>query len=70
MPLFGVHYIIFNAMPYTEVSGIPWLIQMHYEMLFNSFQVKTTVVYSTKMPIWQQGVEIHFNVCSQAEQIR
>lgn len=39
MPLFGVHYIIFNAMPYTEVSGIPWLIQMHYEMLFNSFQV-------------------------------
>ena len=40
MPLFGVHYIIFNAMPYTEVSGVPWLIQMHYEMLFNSFQVK------------------------------
>lgn len=40
MPLFGVHYIVFNAMPYTEVSGIPWLIQMHYEMLFNSFQVK------------------------------
>uniref|UniRef100_A0A8P4KRF4 Parathyroid hormone 1 receptor n=1 Tax=Dicentrarchus labrax TaxID=13489 RepID=A0A8P4KRF4_DICLA len=38
MPLFGVHYIIFNAMPYTEVSGVPWLIQMHYEMLFNSFQ--------------------------------
>ncbi|KAM8839296.1 parathyroid hormone/parathyroid hormone-related peptide receptor isoform 2-T3 [Synchiropus picturatus] len=38
MPLFGVHYIIFNAMPYTEVSGIPWQIQMHYEMLFNSFQ--------------------------------
>lgn len=40
MPLFGVHYIIFNAMPYTEVSEVPWLIQMHYEMLFNSFQVK------------------------------
>ncbi|XP_026231146.1 parathyroid hormone/parathyroid hormone-related peptide receptor [Anabas testudineus] len=38
MPLFGVHYIIFNAMPYTDVSGVPWLIQMHYEMLFNSFQ--------------------------------
>uniref|UniRef100_A0A8C6NT59 Parathyroid hormone/parathyroid hormone-related peptide receptor n=1 Tax=Nothobranchius furzeri TaxID=105023 RepID=A0A8C6NT59_NOTFU len=38
MPLFGVHYIIFIAMPYTEVSGILWLIQMHYEMLFNSFQ--------------------------------
>lgn len=41
MPLFGVHYIIFNAMPYTEVSGIPWLIQMHCEMLFNSFQVRS-----------------------------
>uniref|UniRef100_A0A7N8X4A1 Parathyroid hormone/parathyroid hormone-related peptide receptor n=1 Tax=Mastacembelus armatus TaxID=205130 RepID=A0A7N8X4A1_9TELE len=38
MPLFGVHYIIFSAMPYTEVYGIPWLIQMHYEMLFNSIQ--------------------------------
>lgn len=38
MPLFGVHYIIFIAMPYTEVHGIPWLIQMHYEMLSNSFQ--------------------------------
>lgn len=40
MPLFGVHYIVFMAMPYTEVSGVPWQIQMHYEMLFNSFQVK------------------------------
>uniref|UniRef100_A0AAR2IVX2 Parathyroid hormone/parathyroid hormone-related peptide receptor n=1 Tax=Pygocentrus nattereri TaxID=42514 RepID=A0AAR2IVX2_PYGNA len=38
MPLFGVHYIVFMAMPYTEVSGVPWQIQMHYEMLFNSFQ--------------------------------
>ncbi|KAK6492093.1 parathyroid hormone/parathyroid hormone-related peptide receptor-like [Huso huso] len=38
MPLFGVHYIVFMAMPYTDVSGIPWQIQMHYEMLFNSFQ--------------------------------
>ncbi|KAK2514024.1 Pth1r [Columba guinea] len=38
MPLFGVHYIVFMAMPYTEVSGILWQIQMHYEMLFNSFQ--------------------------------
>ncbi|MBN3307699.1 PTH1R protein, partial [Amia calva] len=38
MPLFGVHYIVFMAMPYTEVSGIPWQIQMHYEMLFNSIQ--------------------------------
>ncbi|XP_028986571.1 parathyroid hormone/parathyroid hormone-related peptide receptor [Betta splendens] len=38
MPLFGVHYIIFSAMPYTPVFELPWLIQMHYEMLFNSFQ--------------------------------
>ncbi|KAG1933691.1 parathyroid hormone/parathyroid hormone-related peptide receptor [Pimephales promelas] len=38
MPLFGVHYIVFMAMPYTEVSGVPWQIQMHYEMLINSFQ--------------------------------
>lgn len=41
MPLFGVHYIVFMAMPYTEVTGVPWQIQMHYEMLFNSFQVLT-----------------------------
>lgn len=39
MPLFGVHYIVFMAMPYTDVSGILWQVQMHYEMLFNSFQV-------------------------------
>ncbi|XP_044281123.1 parathyroid hormone/parathyroid hormone-related peptide receptor isoform X1 [Varanus komodoensis] len=38
MPLFGVHYVVFMAMPYTEISGILWQIQMHYEMLFNSFQ--------------------------------
>ncbi|XP_077160792.1 parathyroid hormone/parathyroid hormone-related peptide receptor [Paroedura picta] len=38
MPLFGVHYIVFMAVPYTEVSGILWQIQMHYEILFNSFQ--------------------------------
>uniref|UniRef100_G1PDW9 Parathyroid hormone/parathyroid hormone-related peptide receptor n=1 Tax=Myotis lucifugus TaxID=59463 RepID=G1PDW9_MYOLU len=38
MPLFGVHYIVFMAMPYTEVSGTLWQVQMHYEMLFNSFQ--------------------------------
>ncbi|XP_067834936.1 parathyroid hormone/parathyroid hormone-related peptide receptor-like [Heptranchias perlo] len=37
-PLFGVHYIVFMAIPYTEVSGILWQIQMHYEMLFNSSQ--------------------------------
>ncbi|XP_078385284.1 parathyroid hormone/parathyroid hormone-related peptide receptor-like [Cetorhinus maximus] len=38
MPLFGVHYVIFMAMPYSDVSGILWQIQMHYEMLFNSSQ--------------------------------
>ncbi|XP_006125851.2 parathyroid hormone/parathyroid hormone-related peptide receptor-like [Pelodiscus sinensis] len=38
MPLFGVHYVVFMAMPYTEVFGILWQIQMHYEMLFNSSQ--------------------------------
>ncbi|NXA42190.1 PTH1R protein, partial [Eudromia elegans] len=38
VPLFGVHYVVFMAMPYTEVSGVLWQIQMHYEMLFNSFQ--------------------------------
>ncbi|MGH0143287.1 UNVERIFIED_CONTAM: hypothetical protein FKN15_040273 [Acipenser sinensis] len=43
MPLFGVHYIVFMAMPYTDVSGIPWQIQMHYEMLFNSFQVQAEI---------------------------
>ncbi|XP_042691990.1 parathyroid hormone/parathyroid hormone-related peptide receptor-like [Centrocercus urophasianus] len=38
MPLFGVHYVVFMAMPYTEVSGVLWQIQMHYEMIFNSSQ--------------------------------
>ncbi|XP_010118013.1 PREDICTED: parathyroid hormone/parathyroid hormone-related peptide receptor-like, partial [Chlamydotis macqueenii] len=38
MPLFGVHYVVFMAVPYTEVSGVLWQIQMHYEMLFNSSQ--------------------------------
>ncbi|XP_078080552.1 parathyroid hormone/parathyroid hormone-related peptide receptor-like [Mustelus asterias] len=38
MPLFGVHYVLFMAMPYSAVSGILWQIQMHYEMLFNSSQ--------------------------------
>uniref|UniRef100_A0A672UI54 Parathyroid hormone/parathyroid hormone-related peptide receptor n=1 Tax=Strigops habroptila TaxID=2489341 RepID=A0A672UI54_STRHB len=42
MPLFGVHYVVFMAMPYTEVSGVLWQIQMHYEMLFNSSQVLQT----------------------------
>lgn len=39
VPLFGVHYTVFMALPYTEVSGTLWQIQMHYEMFFNSFQV-------------------------------
>uniref|UniRef100_A0A8C9RZY3 Parathyroid hormone/parathyroid hormone-related peptide receptor n=1 Tax=Scleropages formosus TaxID=113540 RepID=A0A8C9RZY3_SCLFO len=38
MPLFGVHYMVFMALPYTEVSGLLWQVQMHYEMFFNSFQ--------------------------------
>ncbi|XP_061873037.1 parathyroid hormone/parathyroid hormone-related peptide receptor-like [Colius striatus] len=38
MPLFGVHYVVFMAMPYTDVSGVLWQNQMHYEMLFNSSQ--------------------------------
>ncbi|XP_044300449.1 parathyroid hormone/parathyroid hormone-related peptide receptor-like [Varanus komodoensis] len=38
MPLFGVHYVVFMAMPYTAISSILWQIQMHYEMLFNSLQ--------------------------------
>ncbi|XP_033883355.3 parathyroid hormone/parathyroid hormone-related peptide receptor-like [Acipenser ruthenus] len=38
MPLFGVHYVVFMALPYTDVSGTLWQIQMHYEMLFNSSQ--------------------------------
>ncbi|XP_066485372.1 parathyroid hormone/parathyroid hormone-related peptide receptor-like [Tiliqua scincoides] len=38
MPLFGVHYMVFMAMPYTAVSSTLWQVQMHYEMLFNSLQ--------------------------------
>nr|XP_056719326.1 parathyroid hormone/parathyroid hormone-related peptide receptor-like [Euleptes europaea] len=38
MPLFGVHYVVFMAIPYTDVFSILWQIQMHYEMLFNSLQ--------------------------------
>ncbi|KAF7204431.1 parathyroid hormone 3 receptor isoform X3 [Nothobranchius furzeri] len=38
MPLFGVHYIVFMALPYTEVTGLLWQVQMHYEMFFNSSQ--------------------------------
>ncbi|XP_062381705.1 parathyroid hormone 3 receptor [Sardina pilchardus] len=38
MPLFGVHYMVFMALPYTEVTGVLWQVQMHYEMFFNSSQ--------------------------------
>ncbi|CAL9699118.1 unnamed protein product [Knipowitschia caucasica] len=38
MPLFGVHYMVFMALPYTEVSGLLWQVQMHYEIFFNSSQ--------------------------------
>ncbi|XP_067345237.1 parathyroid hormone 3 receptor isoform X3 [Channa argus] len=38
MPLFGVHYMLFMALPYTEVTGLLWQVQMHYEMFFNSLQ--------------------------------
>lgn len=38
MPLFGVHYMVFFAVPYTDVDGLLWHVQMHYEMFFNSFQ--------------------------------
>uniref|UniRef100_A0A8C5S845 Uncharacterized protein n=1 Tax=Laticauda laticaudata TaxID=8630 RepID=A0A8C5S845_LATLA len=38
MPLFGVHYMVFMATPYTAVSSTLWQVQMHYEMLFNSLQ--------------------------------
>ncbi|TNN46762.1 Parathyroid hormone/parathyroid hormone-related peptide receptor [Liparis tanakae] len=37
-PLFGVHYMVFMALPYTEVTGLLWQVQMHYEMFFNSSQ--------------------------------
>ncbi|XP_019126453.2 parathyroid hormone 3 receptor isoform X2 [Larimichthys crocea] len=38
MPLFGVHYMVFMALPYTDVTGLLWQVQMHYEMFFNSSQ--------------------------------
>ncbi|XP_062331406.1 parathyroid hormone 3 receptor [Osmerus eperlanus] len=38
MPLFGVHYMVFMALPYTHVSSLLWQVQMHYEMFFNSSQ--------------------------------
>lgn len=44
MPLFGVHYMVFMALPYTEVTGLLWQVQMHYEMFFNSSQVRMQFV--------------------------
>ncbi|KAM7381714.1 hypothetical protein PAMA_012517 [Pampus argenteus] len=43
MPLFGVHYMVFMALPYTDVTGLLWQVQMHYEMFFNSSQVQAEV---------------------------
>lgn len=43
MPLFGVHYMVFMALPYTEVTGLLWQVQMHYEMFFNSSQVRLCI---------------------------
>lgn len=31
--------MLFMALPYTEVAGLLWQVQMHYEMFFNSSQV-------------------------------
>lgn len=46
MPLFGVHYMVFMALPYTEVTGLLWQVQMHYEMFFNSSQVRRHCYHS------------------------
>lgn len=46
MPLFGVHYMVFMALPYTEVTGLLWQVQMHYEMFFNSSQVRRHFYHS------------------------
>uniref|UniRef100_A0A665WMJ1 Parathyroid hormone 3 receptor n=1 Tax=Echeneis naucrates TaxID=173247 RepID=A0A665WMJ1_ECHNA len=35
---FFFHYMVFMALPYTEVTGLLWQVQMHYEMFFNSSQ--------------------------------
>lgn len=32
--------MVFMALPYTEVTGLLWQVQMHYEMFFNSSQVR------------------------------
>nr|XP_019960389.1 PREDICTED: parathyroid hormone/parathyroid hormone-related peptide receptor-like isoform X3 [Paralichthys olivaceus] len=44
MPLFGVHYMVFMALPYTDVTGLLWQVQMHYEMFFNSSQVRIIIL--------------------------
>lgn len=50
MPLFGVHYMVFMALPYTEVTGLLWQVQMHYEMFFNSSQVRKNI-YELKLAL-------------------
>lgn len=59
MPLFGVHYIVFMATPYTEVSGTLWQVQMHYEMLFNSFQVSSPCCGWEKWAGWGGSFHPH-----------
>jgi len=73
MPLFGVHYVVFMAMPYTEVSGVLWQIQMHYEMLFNSSQVRCSKHSNGSsgnpssglklLPLFWQGFFVAFIYC-------
>lgn len=41
--------MLFMALPYTDVTGLLWKIQMHYEMLFNSSQVKQVQLAMTKL---------------------
>nr|XP_032831537.1 parathyroid hormone/parathyroid hormone-related peptide receptor isoform X2 [Petromyzon marinus] len=53
MPLFGVHYIVFIAMPYTDSSRLLWHIQMHYEMFFNSFQQTGQVDAGANSRVWR-----------------
>lgn len=37
--------MVFMALPYTEVTGLLWQVQMHYEMFFNSSQVREERVH-------------------------
>lgn len=59
MPLFGVHYTVFMALPYTEVTGLLWQVQMHYEMFFNSSQVRMHFYCTT--PSWHYNNGYYHN---------